>query len=144
MKYIHCLHISYLHNILFHLMSFLPFGNCNQKRCQAFLTPWWRGIVILMTMDYLITVETGGGNPLSLSSCTLTTWGPVFRVDSVREPLTAGWPQRRNVNDNLSLQLTLGQPDAHILSPFHSINSKSYRSCYFGLPTDWCTLYSDE
>lgn len=36
-----------------------------------------------------ITVETAGVNAPVLSSRTFTTWGTFFRVDSVKEVLTA-------------------------------------------------------
>lgn len=38
---------------------------------------------------YLIIEDIGIGGPLSFSSWTFTTWGTVFKVDSVNEALTA-------------------------------------------------------
>ena len=38
--------------------------------------------------------ETGTGGPLSLNSWTLTTWGTVFSVDSVKEVLTTARIQK--------------------------------------------------
>lgn len=76
---------------------------------HTFITPWeefrlaW--LVVLATVantcwttwaagagtEELITVETGMGGPLSLKSCTFTTWGTVFRTDSVRAAPEAGF-----------------------------------------------------